>query len=69
MVREHFKTIEGKTFCLLTLPNPFKIVGFEYEEGVDVEKLRSLQAMSFSGLRELKRTLIFIIPIESSNDN
>lgn len=62
MVKIEFKSNEGLMFNIMFHKDPVRIVGFEYEDGIEVEKLRSLQAFNFSNEIEMKRTVNTMIP-------
>lgn len=67
MVRFECQTLDQKTFNILYNPKKFSVIGFEYEQGVDVEKLRSLQAFNFSTKAQLKETIKRMIPCKILN--
>jgi hypothetical protein len=59
MVRLNFVTNNNLYFNIL-LKNA-QVIGFEYETGIDPEKLRSLQAYSFQSKDQLVDTINKII--------
>lgn len=62
MVKLEYQTSDNKLFNILYNPKKFNVIGFEYEQGVDVEKLRSLQAFNFSTEAQLKETIKQMTP-------
>lgn len=65
MKKFEYQTIEGLYFNILFNEKKLSIVGFEYEQGIDVEKLRSLQAFSFLTEAHAKSTINKMIPCKT----
>lgn len=69
MIRKlEYKTIEGLDFNILFDEKKLSIVGFEFESGLDVEKLRSLQAFNFSTEAHARSIINKMIPCQRKNN-
>lgn len=67
MIKLEYQTVDNKLFHIMYNPKTLSILGFEYENGLDVEKLRSLQAFNFSTEAQLKSTINKMIPCQMRN--
>lgn len=67
MVKLEYHTTDNKLFNIMYDAKKLSILGFEYEQGVDVEKLRSLQAFNFETEAHLKSMIYKMIPCQKIN--